>query len=85
MDLDEGSSQRERSISYIPERSYHSEWDQEIEYLWKQVKELELELEIRGQRQRRDQEGSSNDPDFTGERLPIEVIHGDQGTDLTRL
>lgn len=83
MDLDEGSSQRERSISHVPERSYHSEWDQEIEYLWKQVKELELE--IRGQHQRRDQEGSSKDPDFIVERLPIEVIHGDQGTDLTRL
>ena len=33
VDSDEGSSQGERWISYVPERSYRNEWDQEIENL----------------------------------------------------
>nr|POF27067.1 hypothetical protein CFP56_69313 [Quercus suber] len=64
VDLDEAASQGERLVSYIPEHSYHSEWDQEIENLRKQVKESELE--IRGQRQRRDQEELSCDYGFIG-------------------
>ena len=64
VDLDEATSQGERSVSYILEHSYHSERDQEIENLQKQVKELELE--IRGRHRRRDREESSCDQGFTG-------------------
>ena len=52
VDSDKASSQGKRLVSYIPEHSYHSERDQEIENLQKQVKELEIE--IRGRRRRRD-------------------------------
>ena len=64
VDSDKGSSQGKRLVSYIPEHSYHSERDQEIENLQKQVKELELE--IRGRHRRRDREESSCDQGFTG-------------------
>ena len=64
VDSNKGSSHGERSVSYVPERSYRSELDQEIENLRKQVKEQELER--RGQRQRKDREESSSDPNFTG-------------------
>ena len=33
VDSDEASSQGERSVSYVPKHSYHSEQDQEIENL----------------------------------------------------
>ena len=64
LNLDEGSSQREQIVSYVPEQSYCSKWDQELENLRKQVKELEIEL--RGWHCRRDCEGSSDDPNYTG-------------------
>ena len=47
VDSDEASSQGKRSVSYVLEHSYHSERDQEIENLQKQVKELELEIRSR--------------------------------------
>ena len=59
VDSDDASSHGERLVS-----SYHSEQDQEIENLRKQVKELEIET--REQRRRRDQEESSSDLEFTG-------------------
>ena len=31
-------------VSYVPEHSDHSEWDQEIGNLQKQVKKLEIEI-----------------------------------------
>lgn len=63
-DSNEGSFQRERTISYIPERSYCSDWEWEMENLWKQVKDLEIEL--RGQCCRRDQKDSSDNPNNIG-------------------
>lgn len=33
VDLDEGSSQGERSVSYVPKQSYHSEQSQDMENL----------------------------------------------------
>ena len=35
LNLDEGSSQREQIVSYVPEQSYCSKWDQELENLQK--------------------------------------------------
>lgn len=64
LNSNEGSSQGKRSVSYVLKHSYHSEQDQEIENLRKQVKELEIE--IRGRRWRRDREESSSDPDYIG-------------------
>lgn len=43
-DLDEGSSQGERTMSYIPEQSHHNDREGELENLRKQVKDLEIEL-----------------------------------------
>ena len=63
-DSDEWSLQGERSVSNFPEHLYCSERDHEIENLWNQVKKLEIE--IRGQRRRRDHEGSSSDPNYEG-------------------
>lgn len=48
----------------LTKESYRSKWDQELENLRKQVKELEIEL--RGWHCRRDCEGSSDDPNYTG-------------------
>jgi len=51
-----------------------------LENLLKQVKELEIEL--KGQHRRKDREGSSNDPNYTGatlENRPIVVIRVGQG------
>ena len=86
VDSDEASSQGERLVSYILEHLYHSEWDQEIENLQKQVKELEIE--IRGRRRRRDWEKSSSDPEFIGDSTgePSHQSHSQQSrVDLMRL
>lgn len=48
LNSNEGSLQGKRSVSYVLKHSYHSEQDQEIENLRKQVRELEIE--IRGRR-----------------------------------
>ena len=48
----ERSSQGERIVSYIPERSHCSDRKRELENLQKQVKDLEIEL--RGRRRSRD-------------------------------
>ena len=63
LDSDEGFLQGKRLVSYAIEHLYHSEQDQEIENLRKQVREVEIE--IRGRRQRRDYEGLSSDPNYT--------------------
>ena len=86
LNSDEGSLQGERLVSYVPEHSYHSEWDQEIGNLRKQVKKLEIE--IRGRRQRKDREGSSSNPNYTRGSttgLPTEVIHENRETGPMKL
>ena len=64
LDSDKGFLQGKRLVSYVIEHSYHNERDQEIENLRKQVREVEIE--VKGQRQRRDYEGLSSDPNYTG-------------------
>ena len=44
LDSDEGSSQREQTVSYIFERSRRSNWLRKLENLRKQVNDLEIEL-----------------------------------------
>ena len=51
-------------MSYMPEGSYHSDWDREMESLRRQIKDLELEM--RGRHQRRTPKGSSHDQDSVG-------------------
>ena len=51
-------------MTYVPDQFYSSEQEQELENLRKQIKELEIEL--KGQRCRRDREGSFDDPNYTG-------------------
>ena len=53
------SSKRERTVSYMPKGSYHSDWDCELENLRQQVRELELKA--RSRCQRKSPEGSSHD------------------------
>ena len=44
LDSDEGFLQGKRLVSYVIKHSYHSERDQEIENLRKQVREVEIEI-----------------------------------------
>ena len=53
------SHQKERTVSYVPKGSYHSDWDCELENLRQQVRELELKA--RSRCQRKSPEGSSHD------------------------
>ena len=62
VDYDEGSSQGERIVSYIPEWSCRSNRVRELENLRKQVNDLEIRL--RGRHRRRDREDSSDNPDY---------------------
>ena len=51
VDLNEGSSYGERTVSYVPEQSYRGDRQKELENLRKQVNDLEIEL--KGQHCRR--------------------------------
>ena len=62
VDSNEGSSQGERSMSYIPKHSRQGDHEKELENLWKQVNDLEIEL--RGQHWRREQDNSSFNPNY---------------------
>ena len=44
LDSDKGFLQGKRLVSYVIEHSYHTERDQEIENLRKQVREVEIEI-----------------------------------------
>nr|POE62198.1 hypothetical protein CFP56_39526 [Quercus suber] len=46
-DSDEGSSQGERTVSYIPKQSNRSDRERELENLQKQVKDLEIKLKAK--------------------------------------
>lgn len=50
VDSDEGSSQGERTVSYVVERSCQEDRQRELENLQKQVNDLEIELRERHQR-----------------------------------
>ena len=63
-DSDEGFSQGELIVSYIPKWSHQSNQELKLENLRKQVKDLEIEL--RGRCCRRYYEDSSDDPNYTG-------------------
>ena len=62
IDSDEGSSQGERSISYIPECSRRGDCERQLENLGKSVNDLEIEL--RGLHRRREWDESSFDLDY---------------------
>lgn len=65
VDFDEGPSQGEQIVYYIPKRPRWRDQLQVLENLWKQVNDHEIEL--RGRRRRRDREGSFDDPDYNAE------------------
>ena len=62
VDLDEGSSQGERTVSYVPKRSRQGDRQREPQNLRKQVNDLEIEL--KGRHHRRVQDDLSVDPDY---------------------
>ena len=62
VDLNEGSSYGERTVSYVPEQSYQGDRQKELENLRKQVNDLEIEL--KGQHCRRKQDDLFVDLDY---------------------
>ena len=62
VDLDEGSSQGERTVSYVPKRSRQGDQQREPQNLQKQVNDLEIEL--KGRHHRRVQDDLSVDLDY---------------------